>query len=613
MANSRIFHIRFLIAALAFFLAASVSGNSYAKETEQSEEKAMGEAKEIVFLLDASESMRNNDPGKNTAEGIAQLVYSLPGDSKIGFAAYNTNVCASQGLSDESGRDGVAEVAGNTVYEGYSNAGAGLKEAVSFFSEEDKEKFIIMFSDGEIDMPDKEQAEEARNAYVEAANRAKEKGIKIYIIAIGNELESKMHIFDGAELTGGAVYWENQSSSLSGLLEKIAAEQLGIPRQALGVTDAGGGNVHAKLPPNAGHIKIIVTSDTTLSDVKADYSAQEGRVIFGTNYAVADMERPDSQYADIHFRTENIAGVQAYMLVEYDAMLKTDVAYRIEEIPGEKEETPSYEHFADITIRLQDSMGVQENLWDESFEGKEIPIKINDVSDIGCIKNGQIQLTVPAEGIEEIKAEIEMESEDAVYYIEQPAVGQIEKYPDPEPEKKPDYRPLWGILILLALSVFTVVLWWVKKKNTTVIYMSAPRDDSEKKIETKNCTYSGRFTMYVVRNKDGRDIPPQTYVLFGKAPTRVSLDKILNSCGIKCGKIGAEDIIFYPGPDHSVILMDQSERCTVMRGTEIVKKGMGYPIFYNEKITVAFEDEMTEMEIHYKNISPGERNKATKI
>lgn len=613
MTNSRIFHIRFFMVLLVFLLTASVSNNVCAKDTKQAGEKTAGEAKEIVFLLDASESMRNNDPGKSTAEGIAQLVYSMPGDSKIGFAAYNTKVCASQGLLDNSGRDAVAEAAKNTVYEGYSNAGAGLAEAVSFFSEEDKEKYIIMFSDGEIDMPDKEQAEEARSAYVEAANQAKEKGIKIYIIAIGNELESKMHIFDGAELTGGAVYWENQSSSLSGLLEKIAAEQLGIPRQKLGVTDAGGGNVHAKLPPNASRIKIIVISDEPLSDVKADYSAQEGRVITGANYAAADMVRPDSQYADIHFQTKDIAGVQAYLLVEYEAMLKMDVTYRIEEVPGEKEEEPSYEHFADISLKLTDVFGEQENLWDEKFEGKEIVVKINDEPYNVSIKNGQIQMSVPADDMEEIKAEIEMESEDAIYYIKQPAVGQIEKYPDPEPEKKPDYRPLWAILILLLVSVFAVILWWIKKKNTTVIYMSAPREDSEKKIETKNCTYSGRFTMYVVRNKDGRDIPPQTYVLFGKAPTRLSLDKILNSCGIKCGKIGAEDIIFYPGPDHSVILMDQSERCTVMRGTEIVKKGMGYPIFYNEKITVAFEDEMTEMEIHYKNISPGERNKATKI
>lgn len=44
-----------------------------------------------------------------------------------------------------------------------------------------------------------------------------------------------------------------------------------------------------------------------------------------------------------------------------------------------------------------------------------------------------------------------------------------------------------------------------------------------------------------------------------------------------------------------------------MRGSEIMKKGMGYPVSYHEKVTVTFEDEMTEMEIHYKNLKPSER------
>ncbi|NLL80374.1 MAG: hypothetical protein GX234_11455 [Clostridiales bacterium] len=86
----------------------------------------------------------------------------------------------------------------------------------------------------------------------------------------------------------------------------------------------------------------------------------------------------------------------------------------------------------------------------------------------------------------------------------------------------------------------------------------------------------------------------------------MNLNQILVSCGIKFGRIGAEDVIFYPGPDRSLIIMDQSEKCTVLRGTEILKKGMGYPVYYNEKITITFEDEMTEMEIHYKNLKPRE-------
>lgn len=613
MTNKTKTHNRFLIFTLVCLLIISVPITPHAKEQEQTEDGAGQETKEVVILLDASGSMNENDPEGRVADGIAQFVYSLPQKCRAGFVAYNTEVCTVQELLEDSRRDELVKAAETVEYKGYSNAGAGLAAAMELFSEEDTEKYILLLSDGEIDMPEEEQTNQARSAYVEAAGQAKEKGVKIYITAIGNELESQMHIFDGAELTGGAVYWENQSSSLSLLMEKIAAERLLVPRQTLGVTDAGGGNIHAKIPENASRVKIILTSDTALSEVKADYSAVEGRVITGGNFAIADLERPDGEYADLHFQAEDISGVKACMLVEYDAKLEMDVAYRIEEIPTENEAEPEYEHFADLVIKLTDAQGKNADLWDENFEGKEISLKINDEPCPCAVEKGQLQLSVPAEDIEEIKAEIEMESEDKIYYIKQPAVAKIEKYPDPIPEKKPDYRPLWAILILLFVSIFAVILWWIKKKNTTVIYMSAPRDNSEKKIETKNCAYSGRFTMYVVRNKDGRDIPPQSYVLFGKAPTRMTLDKILNSCGIKCGKIGAEDIIFYPGPDHSVILMDQSERCTVMRGTEIVKKGMGYPIFYNEKITIAFEDEMTEMEIHYKNISPGERSKVKKI
>jgi len=69
-----------------------------------------------------------------------------------------------------------------------------------------------------------------------------------------------------------------------------------------------------------------------------------------------------------------------------------------------------------------------------------------------------------------------------------------------------------------------------------------------------------------------------------------------------------EDIVFYPGADKAVIVMDQSKQCTVMRGMEILKKGIGYPVFYHEKLTITLEDGMTELEIHYKNLKPRERD-----
>lgn len=85
--------------------------------------------------------------------------------------------------------------------------------------------------------------------YQDAAEKAKEKGVKIYIVAVGNELgDLQIHIFDGAEITDGAIYWESQSGSLSQIMNKIMAEWLEVPRVSIGVNDANGGMVHAKIP-----------------------------------------------------------------------------------------------------------------------------------------------------------------------------------------------------------------------------------------------------------------------------------------------------------------------------------------------------------------------------
>ena len=119
--------------------------------------------------------------------------------------------------------------------------------------------------------------------------------------------------------------------------------------------------------------------------------------------------------------------------------------------------------------------------------------------------------------------------------------------------------------------------------------------------------YTGKLNLYLLQNVDGQDVPPQTYRLFGRQGGPLTLAQILSSCEVKLGKVGEEGIVFYPGPDHSVIVTDQSEHCTVLKKMEILKKGTGYPVYYNEKITITFEDGITEMEVHYKNLKPSEK------
>lgn len=571
---------------------------------------------EVIFLLDTSASMKSQDKKRLAIDAIRQAAYSLPSNYKIGLVAYNTGIqtVIPFGTDIEQMEAQLSAI----TYTGYTNAGEGLNQAVGLFTEEEGvERYIVMLSDGEIDMPDRQAREVSRTLYTAAAGAAREKGIKVCIVAVGSELnDPQMHIFTGAELTNGTIYWEGQSGTLTQIMERITTERLIFPRQAVGVTDAGGGNVHAEIPKGASRAKLLITGSSGIGEITADYTAESGRTITGQHFVIVDMYRPSSEAVDVHFQTSDITSVQAQLVTEFTAVPRVTTVYRSEELPrtGEqikKNVPPEYDHFADITIEMVDSAGKNDSLWQaDAFTGREIPYLLNGISYTGALQQGQIHCTIPADGIDAVEISLDTAGLEAVYHVEQPVTAPIDKYPDPSFEPSPDYRPLWIIMGLLATAVAMLGVWWVRKSHATVIYVAQPPASREpaKKIETKACTYAGKFNMYVVRNENGRDIPPQTYRLFGKKGGRMTLNQILTTCGIKFGKIGAEDIIFYPGPEHSVIAMDQSERCTLLRGTEILKKGMGYPVFYNEKLTITFEDEATEMEIHYKDLKPSERD-----
>ena len=169
---------------------AAEDGVSYGKDTE------------IVFLLDASASMKDQDKGREAVDGICQAAYGLTSNCRTGAVVYNTDVQAVIPLETE--HDEMEELLSSVVCTGYTNAGAGLNQALDLFSSEveNVDQCIIMVTDGEIDMPDKQGKELSRSLYEDAVGRAREKGVKIFIVALGTEFGgSEPHIFDGAEMT----------------------------------------------------------------------------------------------------------------------------------------------------------------------------------------------------------------------------------------------------------------------------------------------------------------------------------------------------------------------------------------------------------------------------
>ncbi len=567
---------------------------------------------EIVLLLDTSASMNTQDPDRLAADAVRQVLYGLPKNWQTGLVAYGTTIQAVVPLGTEPQQ--MEETLESITCSGYTNAGEGLRQAVGLFTEDaDTERCIIMLTDGEIDMPDSQEREASRSLYAEAVSQARQKGIRIYIVAIGSELgDPGMHIFAGAEETDGAIYWEGPSGTLSQIMGRILTERLDFPKEDL---RAEGGSLKSEIPVGAERVTYMLWSEQPMGEIIVDHPAENMKILQGQRYAVVELSDPEAGNIQVMYGDTDGSGIQAYELLEYEAVPEVTAEYRIEEIPRTAEEVkknipPVYEHFTDLTVRLLNTSESHENIWsDAGFEGKEVNCIINGESYTEAIKQGQICITLPADGIDHVEMSVEEDNEDAVFHIQQPVMVEIEKEPDPAYEPVPDYRPLAGILGILCILLLILLLIWMRRKHTTIIYMAKGPSGNEngKPSEIKDCPYSGKLNLYVVRTEDGRDVPPQTYRLFGRKSGRLTLDQILTSCGIRLGRIGADGILLYPGPDHSLIILDQTEGCTVMRGMEILKKGTGYPVYYNGKITVSFEDEKTEMELHYRNLKPGER------
>jgi Ca-activated chloride channel family protein len=331
---------------------------------------------EIVFLLDTSASMNTQNQDRSAIDAIRQTMYGLPSHYRTGLVAYNTAIQTMIPFGTDQ-QQTESQLHGIT-YTGYTNAGEGLSQALRLFTEEEAvNRSIVMLTDGEIDMPDQQAREQSRNRYAQAAARAKEKNIKMFIVAIGSELEdSELHIFDGAEVTDGAIYWEGPSGSLSQIMKKIATERLEFPKQAL--AEAGSGKFQVEIPGGLSRMKLVITAESGLSQVTADDPGGNGQTVTGQKFAVLDVTNPLPGSFRATFETPDFSGVQAYMLLEYTVAPRIQAEYRIEELPRTEKEVkrnvpPQYQHFADIVIELEDQAGSYGNIWaDQLFEGKEI-------------------------------------------------------------------------------------------------------------------------------------------------------------------------------------------------------------------------------------------------
>lgn len=565
---------------------------------------------QVVFLLDGSNSM-NAHGGSLAIDGLRQMLYSLPFHTQVGFAVYNTEI--QNQVEVGASFDQLEEAFHKVEYKGYTNTGLGLERAVSMLSSrEGKEKRIILISDGEIALRSSEETAASKEQFKKAYESAKEEGIEIHIITIGEEAGKEMEILEAAKAAGGKAYREGAQETLSQIIENLVKEEFKVPRRSVGSAsldrESGRGEWDIDIPvKGALRARIFLIGSQGVKNVHASYIAEKGQVVTGEKFAAIDLEKPQGDRVHLVFDKGENAKADAYLMLEYEGALFVETSFETaykEEEGKNAQKTP----FLHLSMRLMNQHGEKNNLWEtEGYQGHPILYEINGQSYEGKVEDGVLLHSMEGDEMQKVTVSMDVHSFPEMIHIEQPVEVNVEW---PKEEPKQNYAPLWVIMGGLGGALLCIFFLWQKKDRGTLIYVEKSKEvQNLEKYETKACQYTGKLNIYVVQSKSGKDFPPSTFRLFGRKSARITLGWILEQCKIKLGSKGAEEIVFYPGADKAVIIMDQSKECTVMRGMEILKKGMGYPVFYHEKLTITLEDGRTELEIHYKNLKPGERER----
>ncbi len=591
-----------LIIILAFMIASCVP--VLAKE-EQTTEKS------VIILLDTSGSMKTNDPDRLVLDSIAQFIYSLPSDYETGIVSYGTEASCLSGTAetaaaDRCHRDSIAELATGVEYQGYSNAGAGLSCAVEILEDTTaQEKYIVMFSDGEILMKEEGDTYESLRQYQNAAKRAQERGITIYIIGLGQGMENPDNdIYKAADMSGGKSWHVAQAEELQKQIDTML-EEMGVKQSTMAIVDAGGGQekVEIELPYlRADRVKVLLTCDAPVQNLNSSFQAESARQVNGDRYSLLEINKPTGGRLEISFETESGSQVRINAIPEYSVAPKVEISYK--DRTSDDTENPYYERTAVIFYSFYSMERQGMTLWEDTFfdQGK-ITLRMRGETEEGYLQSGRLEQRENVNAAEEYEVSFDY-SELPVNVIRGDSVTVTLIPPPPIPIEEPR-TPKFpvgvaaGILALTAILAAMIIVWRLKRPRPVPV-------PAQERPEPSKYSYVGKINLYITRTKSGYDIPPLYYNLFRlPAGKVVSLQEILEECQVGEEFPGAKRIYFKPGMNRNLILTNNSD-CTIMKSREILLKDKSYQLSLDAKLDISFEDEISELTLQYKDLKPGE-------
>lgn len=565
----------------------------------------------VVFVIDTSESMTRNDPNRMMYECVSQAVYSLPSHYDVGIVSYSTEAIVMSEVLDFTRREELLLNLQNLSYAGYTNAGAGLGEALELLSttaDETEETHIIMISDGEITMPTSAKTLESVELFQNGIAHAVDEEIKVHVVALGEAMQSlpmETPILSETLKTEGTQRFISGMSELPYAMETILSEGLDVKHQTLSLLQSDGelSVLPLSLPEfRAKRMKLLIKSSGTLANLTAEFSAKEVRQYAGQQFAILEFEELAEKDVTLQWQSQVSDTVKVTSLAEYEIDTWVHVDYI--DTPPEDEKGEYYERIAEVKITFVDPKNQNILLFEDVyFNNQEVLLLLGENSFVLPLKNGQIvyECVVEEHATTELQLDMSFDFSKMPIYVTNIVTAQLLLETPPEFIQEVPY-------ILYAFLVGSAVLFLLvmirkpsQKEETQNIAVHEPPKERTNQISTEKSEYNyvGRLLIHITKTSTNRDLPPLTFELFQVTKSQISLQEIFDKLHIAEDFLGAEHIFFKSAPHKSLLLTNQSNS-TILKERNILLKNETYTIPLHSELEILFEDERCEILLQYK-------------
>lgn len=293
---------------------------------------------DLIMVLDQSGSMQTNDPNGMMKEAANMLTAMMPAKtSRVGVISFNREQTEVVGLRELSEAEDVGEIADEVdgiEYEGGTDIGNAIADAVGMFNEsDDRVHAILVLSDGRNDFGIDKNAEQASDERLyDALVTAQNQNCQIYCLGFGEEMSNTDDIpyqkLAGIATDADKISTETDPANIHEFFIRMLADLTGgIPNPVT--------NGEILVEPNVKEANIYLSSPEDFSAVSIELKNPDGNTIelensdslrfYRSNYsAVIKLFNPDPGTYNVKVSSENV-DISVGYLPAYEYVLSSSI------------------------------------------------------------------------------------------------------------------------------------------------------------------------------------------------------------------------------------------------------------------------------------------------